>query len=95
MDKFESRWKKAVEIANTINWYLVKGFIVFDKDRRVVGKFVISDSEIMETIGDNSFMVYFSKDPDLDIGMHTNIEDYQNQFKNWIAVHPSNFQSIL
>jgi hypothetical protein len=93
-NKYEARWRNAVAIANRINELLNQGYIVLDANRDPVSPFVITETEI-KTGSDNIFALYFEKDIDRDDGMHTSIKKYNAQFKNWVAIHPKDFQLIF
>jgi len=95
MNVYERRWNNAVRIANKINHLLEQGYIVYDSEGdRVRHSFQVSEEEILLPLSDNFKILYFLRDTELDNGAHTKISDYNDMFKNWMFVHPSNINLI-
>jgi hypothetical protein len=91
---YQSRWENAVAIAETINAAIDKGLIVLDDKRQPVKRFTVTEDEIAIVEG-NSSTVYFARDVELDMGMHTPICNYRAEFNNWIVIDPKNARSLL
>lgn len=104
-DVFESRWNNAVKIANKLNDYFDKGYIIFMDDENdmvevsiMKYKFRIDDEGIALPIGTylntDCSISYFIKDKEMDNGYYTTIKEYNDQFRHWKIVHPKDLKKI-
>jgi len=96
MNMYEARWNNAVSIAEKVNDYLEKGFMVFDDSGQAVKmKFEITEESIHLPVSDQCKFIYFLNDREMDNGMYTKIADYNAQFKDWKIVHPKDISDLF
>jgi len=88
---FEARWRCAVAIAQRINELIDQGCIVLDENRRPVTRFLITESEIMDT----DSIVHFDRNPEYEGGIHLAVAEYRKHFKAWVVICPKDFQPIF
>ena len=96
MNIYEARWNNAVKIAEKINSFLDRGFLIFNGDDEIINKkFAISNDEIYLPLICNCNLGYFLKNTDYDEGMFTTIKEYNKQFKDWKFIHPNDIKRLF
>jgi hypothetical protein len=94
---YDRRWANAKRIWTKFMMLHKAGYVIFDQENEIVEGFRLNEEGCYTTFnrdGTGGGTFYFLNDPQLDNGMMTKVQDWNNQFLQWKCIHPLDMKSM-